>query len=350
MSEIFESLEAISNPPINTGSIAGTQVRRDKVIIKPVPGSRRFAPVDATLVHKRTVNGQEHVVRSELYKGQKIPGSEQGLRVRWDEGLRSYQLDLKYLEQFGGLASIVEKLELTVSRGPKAGTLITKCNLSVRLDDFITEVVNRRPYMKEGEIILYTDNLLHLIWIAAKRMDKDFWAPEQAQGRNVVAVGTKYQMITESAEIAFKAEESSKKEKAFSLLGEVRKKGDDYARKLALILGIDPGLIKDSRTLFPFLVGYLEDAKTPSALEPNLTQQDYFIKLVNTPGDELETLYMFTIGKNKGVIKLTNSPTGNYYSFNKIPIGKNVEEISEFFKNPENFRTLEELTNLIKVH
>lgn len=326
-----------------TGNIRSASTR-DKIIIRPIAGSRRFAPANTVLNYEVNNNGRTEVVKSDLYKGQKIPGSQQGIKLTYSEKNRTYVLDLKYLEAWGGLQQHVEDLAFTYPSGPKVGEVIATCNLSNRLDPFIVELRNRRPYMEEGEIVLFPDQPLDRLFIAFKRMDRDFSDNvEQLAGRNIVSVGTKYQMITESMEITKKAEESNRKEKAFADLMELRKKGDDYARKIAIICGASTEIARDSKTLYPFLVEYLDNTKMLSKVEKMLTQQDFFIKLCGMPGSEIEMLYLLQVGRSKGIIKYQTGPSGAYYSYNKKPIGTTIEEVFNFFQNGDNIDLYEEL-------
>lgn len=326
-----------------SGNISSPSTR-DKVVIRPIAGSRRFAPANTVLNYEVNNNGRQEVVKSDLFKGQKLPGSHQGIKFGYNEKNRTYVLDLKYLEAFGGLKKHVEELAFTYPNGPKMGEIIKECNLANRLDPFIVELRNRRPYMEEGEIVLFPDQPLDRLLIAFKRADKDFSDNvEQLAGRNIVSVGTKYQMITESKEITKKAEESNRKEKAFADLMELRKKGDDHARKVGIICGASTEVVRDSKTLYPYLVEYLDNAKMLSKVETMLSQQDFFIKLCGMPGHEVEMLYLLQLGRSKGIIKYQTGPSGAYFTYNKKPIGTNMEEVFNFFQNGDNIDLYEEL-------
>lgn len=326
-------------------SIQKSPLPNERVFIKPITGSRRFAPASATMVREHSdPSGRTQVVHSELYKGQKIPNSEQGMRIKWDERLKTYLLDMTD-EQ---LQYCVKQLSYVHTSGPKQGTEITECNLKNRLDPFILAVRKHRPYMKEGEINFNLNNPLDFIYVAAAKKIHDFQTPESKNNVNGIVVGTKYQMITENQEIQFQAEESNKMEKAFSLLGNVRKLGDEYAKRIATICDAKVSVLNDSRTLYPYLVSYLNDAKTPSKFEPGLSQQDFFIKVCNMEEEMQTMLYVLQGGRRKGYVKLQSTSNGSYYTYNNRPIGANLQEVVEFFREGENIASYQELLHLVK--
>lgn len=256
-----------------------------------------------------------------------MPDSFQAKRVYWDPEKRKWDIDLEpeLLDQ------LVKESALKYLDGPRKGELIEKYNLRDSEDPFFSHP-EFNLWLDQGTRETNSQNSIDKIILEHFKERSE--VIKQDGKIKFQGIAAEYEIVDKDYDKNIKNKETQDKLDLALLIS-----NSDYTKKskIAKVMSIRFDKNLEESDLNTLLMQMFEVSKSKA---------EEFITLCKAKPEILDLKYMIKLGIEGDFIK--KSPTkGQYYFNGEVQIGRNYDQIEEFFMEPKNSFIVDELRELI---
>lgn len=309
------------------------------VTIKPRSGSRKFSSVGSmtTVYTESNENGEIKKELKSNFDGQRFPGSKPFFRIPWGHNKRKWLLD-GFEENCQSLNDLVKETRLQYEKGKNQGDYILKADIWDPNDAFFTHR-SARLMTKEGEILLDKANPLHNLIL--RGLKKHPWFVIGGEDNPLLTASARYVIVDKAIDIASRKKARASKLEVIKLYESLT---SEKKKKIAMAMGLIPNEKVDSDVVDDILFKAAEDNVT-RITDAKMTRQELFVKFCKMETEDLNLKHRIQKAKSLGILKRQQNVG---WLLLGSPVGKTMEQIEEYLKNPDNQEMLIKLEDAIK--